>query len=144
MSEHTKEPWHTGADNKLDLIIYDKDGWAISNAITYHGHHLVDEAKSNARLIVACVNACAGVPNDSFDGGWTALGMSQYAKKIEVQRDDLLINLKKLVDINCPMTGNPSYQELIEFWEFEEKEGRGIAKDMISAIKAIINCEYKS
>ena len=30
-----------------------------------------------------CVQACAGLPNDALYGGWTAVGISAYAKKLE-------------------------------------------------------------
>jgi len=32
---------------------------------------------------VKCVNARAGLPDEALDGGWTAAGMSAYAKKLE-------------------------------------------------------------
>lgn len=54
-----------------------------------------EAAIENCRRIVACVNACAGLPQDALDGGWTALGMSEYAKSVEQQRDDLLAALKE-------------------------------------------------
>jgi hypothetical protein len=57
--------------------------------------------------------------------------------------EELLINLKKMVDLQCPITGNPSYEELIKYWEYEGQEGRGIATDMIDAIYAITQAEAR-
>jgi hypothetical protein len=47
-------------------------------------------AGNDHRRIVACVNACAELPQDALDGGWTALGMSRHARNVEKQRDELL------------------------------------------------------
>ena len=44
---HTKEPWHTGADG---IIIYDANGWGIANATVFHGRHDgLKEAKAMVR-----------------------------------------------------------------------------------------------
>ena len=37
----------------------------------------------NEEHTVKCVNACAGLPEGALDGGWTAEGISAYAKKLE-------------------------------------------------------------
>lgn len=47
-AKHTPGPWHIGADGR---IVYDVDGWAVSNAVTFHGRHSERDAFSNARLI---------------------------------------------------------------------------------------------
>lgn len=37
-----------------------------------------------------CIAACAGLPNGALDGGWTALGMGSYAKRLEDALNDIL------------------------------------------------------
>ena len=138
MSEYSKEPWHVGDMNNNADFIYGVDGWAIANCYLNKGI-----SAKNARRIVACVNACKGISTEKLEGPGMLVNIPDDHNIIK-QRDELLINLKKLVDINCPITGYPSYQELIKYWKFEEQEGRGIASDMINAINAIINCEATS
>jgi hypothetical protein len=62
MSEHTKEPW--AIHNSKNLI-------AI---LDYEGKHLAElwqrkeyDSVANARRIVACVNACAGIPTEALE-----------------------------------------------------------------------------
>ena len=85
MSEHTKEPWTNGFFN----------GEAFNICSSSDGH-LIAEVKNreDRNRIVSCVNACAGLPQDALDGGWTSAGISAYAKKLEQQRDELLAALK--------------------------------------------------
>ncbi len=51
----------------------------------------------NSKHIVACVNACKGLPDGCLDGGWTALGASQYAKRLEIINTELLEALESLI-----------------------------------------------
>lgn len=96
MSQHTKEPWHTGAHK--DLIVYDKDGHAIASAMVFHYEHQSSEATANARRIVACVNACAGYSTEALeDAKGVAEASNRLQRKLaglEAQRDELLAALK--------------------------------------------------
>ena len=90
MSEHTKEPWEAvnrGDDYADDIDATNESGHQVTLALSV--------GKVNARRIVACVNACAGLSNDALDGGWTAADLSAYAKQLEQQRDELLEALEK-------------------------------------------------
>lgn len=60
MSEHTKEPWGIGrnGDNGIEIT---------SNNGMYFVAEVTDE--DDARRIVACVNACAGISNERLAGG---------------------------------------------------------------------------
>ena len=82
MSGHIKYPWRN-------------DGTYISDATGMCIDPNVMGGEEVASRIVACVNACAGLPQDALDGGWTALGMSKYAKSVESQRDELLELVKQ-------------------------------------------------
>lgn len=94
--EHTKEPWHSGCRQ-----IEDGNGVLIASLSGWKGDA---ESKANARRIVACVNACAELPQDALDGGWTALGMSRHARNVEKQRDELLAVLEG-VEKRCAAHG---------------------------------------
>lgn len=48
---YTPGPWHVGEHR--NIIIYDSQGNAISNANTFHGKHQQGQADANARLIAA-------------------------------------------------------------------------------------------
>ena len=45
----SKAPWHVSGSSVP--IVYDADGWAICNAITFHGRHGEADAMDNAALI---------------------------------------------------------------------------------------------
>ena len=91
MSEHTKEPWaHIGNEVRTeDRLI----ALALNNS--------QDDCKTNARRIVACVNACAGVEMESLER--TSLKGLQETNEAHVemlakcmqQRDELLGILKE-------------------------------------------------
>ena len=42
-----------------------------------------EQKTADYKRIVACVNACEGVRQVTFDGGWTAAGMNDYANELE-------------------------------------------------------------
>lgn len=97
--EHTPEPWAYGEDN---------DGWYLErkDSGVQHAYGL---SEYDARRIVACVNACAGITNEFLDDG-------QIRKKFEIaekmiidadqrekilfdQREELLSALKGVVRV---------------------------------------------
>lgn len=58
----------------------------------------VEERKAAARRIVACVNACEGVPTDVLENSTSAYGALTYQQTLrkwaEAQRDELLAALE--------------------------------------------------
>lgn len=92
MSEHTKEPW-------------EHEGTLVFIGRTVGGFDLRDcpAPEANARRIVACVNACAGmtteeIENDIAVGGYIAIVKCHQAhiEEIEKKRDELLSSLKSI------------------------------------------------
>lgn len=62
MSEHTREPWNIRRGTP----------WIIDDAMarmiaTMSDCSLADDAESNARRIVACVNACRGLSTEQLE-----------------------------------------------------------------------------
>lgn len=54
---------------------------------------------------------------------------------LQEQRDELLKAL--LLAQYVPLTGNPTHQELVEFWEYEKTQGRGDADDQLFILSVI-------
>jgi len=84
VSGHTKEPWHTGK-GMLQLNIYDVDSHGVATAL----QHRI-EAEANARRIVACVNACAGISNEQLeDGKLDVFLQALHIRELEAQNKEL-------------------------------------------------------
>lgn len=107
MSElHTKEPWRVGrlthpryfATVKETIgphqVAVDVDEWPL--VIADCNINFPEDAKANARRIVACVNACAGIPIDMLEAmpSGPASLLPMYAR-LENQRDELMAALVK-------------------------------------------------
>lgn len=94
--QHTAEPWHVDEENTA-RIIYASDGWAIADLIS--SQMLTEQtAKANARRIVACVNACAGIPSDLLEAFRTGGALKVLATNLEIarERDELAEALRLL------------------------------------------------
>lgn len=80
MSNHTPEPWRVGRPFTVvsDTPVPEMGG---SDAVEYYGGHLIGESiiEENARRIVACVNACAGMTNPA-----------EEIAELKQQRDELM------------------------------------------------------
>lgn len=84
MNEHTKEPWHACCSDEgaYSHFIFAREGEAAICAMCSNDpndprdeyEHLegiltVPERQANARRIVACVNACAGISTEELERG---------------------------------------------------------------------------
>lgn len=107
MSEHTKEPWnHSGDEVKT------ADGNLI--AVTLLGTSLI-ENQANARRIVACVNACAGIDTEVLEKHAGQQGLMIYLMSDLVkQRDELLAAAKNLRDVRGRYNTEIAMKLLIE------------------------------
>lgn len=100
---HTKEPWHVapGVDY-CDIVCQD------------HVDIARTDIEEDARRIVACVNACAGIPNDVLEDKQILKAdadlrlvreglikhngiLGREAKDLERQRDELLAALNRIM-----------------------------------------------
>ena len=72
--EHTKEPWHSH-DKFIHTQFTSTEGLAQHYAVADVLEHSTIDYETmlaNARRIVACVNACAGIPTEALEGGVVA------------------------------------------------------------------------
>ena len=78
--QHTKEPWN-GKNIPLTASALERVGFYI---VFTNNPATKDEAEANARRIVACVNACAGISTETLEA------MPAGPSAIERQREQLL------------------------------------------------------
>lgn len=67
-NQHTPEPWkflEQPEPNEYCLVTNDGLKWVI--ALQINGDLMPDQQKANARRIVACVNACAGLDTELLE-----------------------------------------------------------------------------
>ena len=91
------------------------------------GAYVLDSART--RIADVC---------DRYDGVNNNFKSSAEANaKLIAAAPDLLEALQRLVDLNCPLTGNPSHEELVEHWNYEKTQGRGEADDQLFALMTL-------
>ena len=101
---HTKEPWRIGrfagpasyevvreTVGATDIVVDTETGVYV---LAQCNNNFPEDAKANARRIVACVNACAGLPTDTLKTipSWSSAGVKTLADVVK-QRDELLMAL---------------------------------------------------
>lgn len=94
-NKHTPEPWKTvfrGDEGGLDIDAFVSNGWGDYVTLA------LNVGEANARRIVACVNACAGVPTERLESDKYV-----HPKLLQVQvdalrnqRDELLSALERI------------------------------------------------
>lgn len=90
---HTTGPLHVGQGN-MAAIVYDKDGWAVCNAVTYHNR---GNPRENARRIAAAWNLCQGIETHDIEAANTRFAeMLRERVTLRAERDDLLAALRRL------------------------------------------------
>jgi len=99
---HTQEPWivnhQTASDHSWDIVKPDTPNGVLIATLGAG----IDENSTqahNARRIVACVNACAGMDTEEIEDILNANGFGvvmQYLEKTAKQRDALLQMLKSI------------------------------------------------
>lgn len=83
--DHTPEPW------KYIDILGACEIYAGQRQVLRYAHSPDAENKANARRIVACVNACAGIDIKYLE---SPDNLATHARKMMLQRDELLAALK--------------------------------------------------
>ncbi|WP_328222342.1 hypothetical protein [Aeromonas caviae] len=85
MSKHTPEPWQAHQDASGDVFISSAE---TSLHIAEIGSEDDDTAIPDARRIVACVNACRGLPTDELEQKGLVAAVGTQMLELEQQRDD--------------------------------------------------------
>ena len=70
--KHAREEWSSDTElysKKSTLFIYDKIGAIVAEVFRYRDLDNFDMVFENAKRIVACVNACAGITNEALEAG---------------------------------------------------------------------------
>lgn len=100
MSEHTKGLLRVGRPGAVvaDHPVPEMSG---SDALDYYGGHMVAESvtAANARRIVACWNACLGLPTDELEQRGLASAFGNQLLQVEKQRDVLLEALNGVLGV---------------------------------------------
>ncbi len=94
--KHTPEPWRIGSQSK-DIIYLQGD--EPRGELGPSGNWIDCNTAANARRIVACVNACAGIETGTLEklGFGGARKVPPNIRKIEQQRDQLRAVLEGLL-----------------------------------------------
>ena len=96
--EHTKEPWfEVETESDVIEITNDERNGAIvpiAEVSTGFNGRIGIEQEANARRIVACVNACAGIPTEVLEQ------MPVGPSALEQQRDKLLAALTEIAELD--------------------------------------------
>ena len=94
MSEqHTPEPWLV---SKRTVFALNERGTNIFSAIVQDAHTSTEELEANARRIVACVNACAGISTVELDmDNSMFIAALREKRELRKQRDELLAALEE-------------------------------------------------
>ncbi len=115
MNKHTKEPWilRDGDDMECEKVITTKirDNTHVIPIVqieTDWTGKVGIEQKENARRIIACVNACAGIETDKLEAvaflyPHLPAGLKDSAieySEIKSQRDELIAAIKQTLDEN--------------------------------------------
>ncbi|MEA9440033.1 hypothetical protein VCX45_04850 [Aeromonas caviae] len=127
MSEHTKGLLRVGRPGAVvaDHPVPEMSG---SDALDYYGGHMVAESvtAANARRIVACWNACLGLPTDELEQRGLASAFGNQLLQVEKQRDVLLELLRE--------ARNP----LITAMEVSSEDASAETEELLERIDALL------
>ena len=101
--QHTKEPW-VEIETECDVIEITNDERnglvvPIAKVSTGFNGQVGIEQEANARRIVACVNACEGIPTGVLEKQGM-VPIEQVTHDIEQQRDKLLAALTEIAELD--------------------------------------------
>ena len=117
---HTKEPWATEyrktALGQYSQEVFDSEGQVIASMAWYpvkvSETTTATNREANARRIVACVNACAGIPTEALEDGSARAERDQLREmtggtfyEIKKQRDELM----KALEHQCEVLNRNGY-----------------------------------
>ena len=65
------------------------------------------------------------------------LRLIAHIDRLEAENAKLREALARMVKLNCPLTGKPSRDELVKFWQYEKSQGRAEADDQLFALDVL-------
>lgn len=93
--KHTPEPWKL---YRNDQSVGDAVGHAVCDVWPRGDDKIAsEEGKANARRIVACVNACRGLPTDEMEKSGLASAFGNQMLELEQQRDHIHAKVDELL-----------------------------------------------
>lgn len=102
MSKHTPEPWQAHQDASGDVFI---SSAATSFHIAEIGSEDDDTAIPDARRIVACVNACRGLPTDELEQKGLVAAVGTQLIETDRQCDELRQERQREHALRVRLTG---------------------------------------
>ncbi|MCE9955987.1 hypothetical protein [Aeromonas rivipollensis] len=132
MSKYGKEPWEAVEVNRDEdelIQIRASNGGIIARLwIDVDDREFSDEQRDNARRIVACVNACRGLPTDELEQKGLVAAVGAELLELEQQRDELLAALVAVQKNDADGylyngTGNSPVKQLVESAIARAKDG---------------------
>lgn len=134
MSKHTPEPWKINHDDSTEewSIVTNQHGSIVANVNEETGPELAGSipvmrkmpGMENARRIVACVNACAGVSNGELAMTTMSVVLARI-NEAEQQRDELLAALEEAKSVLSSINTGRQHKVEVEddepaFWQRNE------------------------
>ncbi|MFQ2035205.1 hypothetical protein ACK35Y_20045 [Aeromonas veronii] len=109
--KHTPEPWQVHQDASGDVFV---SSAKTSFHIAEIGSEDDEAVIPDARRIVACVNACHGLPTEELEQKGLVAAVGTQLLDVEQQRDELLSLAERLVrwDIDHPVDCDNGYAGL--------------------------------
>lgn len=75
--------------------------------------------------------------DENWQEDWDGGRIRKELLRLHALNQELLHALKRIMDNDCPLSGNPSHSVIVEYWEYEKSQGRGEAEDRLFALAAI-------
>lgn len=122
--KHTPEPWQVHQDASGDVFV---SSAKTSFHIAEIGSEDDEAVIPDARRIVACVNACRGLPTEELEQKGLVAAVGTQLLDVEQQRDELLTALGALAECYCE-AGN-------ELSKSERAHHRAVYRDVLSSIE---------
>ena len=122
--KHTPEPWGFHQDASGDVFISSAE---TSFHIAEVGSEDDETVIPDARRIVACVNACRGLPTDELEQKGLVAAVGTQLLEADELCDELLTALEALAECYCE-AGN-------ELSKSERAHHRAVYRDALSAIE---------
>lgn len=94
---HTSEPWHASSTRygNPGASVKDRHGQVVADCHTFD--QSIAQREANARRIVACVNACAGIPTEALESG--AIASLMAAAKYATRPQDVALLARALATL---------------------------------------------